>query len=270
MTAVLTTSAPVGAARVGALPVPVVLGLQEGRRIVVHPVTLLGLALLAFTTAQDPGGGARWAFDVATVAPIFFCGVFVYFSAHLVASRDRRARSGELLAALPAPASTRVAALCVAAFVPALACAALVIAFFGYCTARGLYVEPPSVWHLSQGPLTVLGGALLGTMVARLAPVPGVALVVMVAMFAANGWLSERDDVQLLGTLVSWPVWDEGEGWHGVQPGSAAWHAAYLASLCAMAATGAFLRETRNRLRVLCVGAVCTASAVVTGLLQLP
>jgi hypothetical protein len=42
---------------------------------------------------------------------------------------------------------------------------------------------------------------------------------------------------------------------------------AYLAALCGMAGTGAFLRES-VRLRVL--AAVVTAAAVVTGLLQLP
>lgn len=254
----------------GPQPVPVALGLQEGRRILLHPLSLLGLALLALVTLGNGRVGARGAYDLVTVAPTVFCGVFVYFAAHAVASRDRRAHSGELLGALSAPSTARVAGLCLGALVPALASAAYVLAVHGYSTANGVYVEAPTPWHLAQGPLTVLGGALLGTMVARLVTVPGAALVVMIAMVAANSWVSERDGLQVLGTYMSWPVWEQGEGWHGLQPGSAAWHAGYLASLCAMAASGAFLREARHRFGVLCVGGACTAAAVVTGLLQLP
>jgi hypothetical protein len=254
-----------------ALPVPVVLGLQEGRRILLHPISLLGLVLLMAAAISEGGQlGPRGAFEITTALPVFFSGVFTYFAAHLVASRDRRAHSGELLAAVPAPRTSRVAGLCVAALVPALFCAAYVLALHSYFAATGTYVDAPSAWHLAHGPLTVLGGALLGTMVARLAIVPGAALLVMIAMVAANGWLNSREDIQTLATFVSWPVWDEGDGWHGVQPGSAAWHAVYLAALCAMAATGAFLREARNRFRVLCIGGVFTAAAAAAGVLQLP
>ncbi len=252
-------------------PVPVVLGLQEGRRILLHPISLLGLVLLVTAVVTDGNDiGPRGAFEITTAMPVFFSGVFTYFAAHLVASRDRRADSGELLAAVPAPGTARVAGLCVAALVPALFCAAYVLAMHAWFTASSTYVDAPSGWHLTQGPLTVLGGALLGAMVARLAFIPGTALLVMIAMVAVNGFLSDRGDIQTLATFMSWPVWDEGEGWHGLQAGSAAWHAVYLTALCAMAATGAFLREARNRFRVLCLGGAFTAAAVAAGLLQLP
>ncbi len=55
-----------------------------------------------------------------------------------------------------------------------------------------------------------------------------------------------------------------------LNPGSPAWHSAYLLALCAMAARGAFLREAARPRRVLAVCAACTAVAVVTGVLQLP
>jgi hypothetical protein len=101
---------------------------------------------------------------------------------------------------------------------------------------------------------------------------PGVALLVMIAMVAVNVWLNNRPEtLQPLATFVPWPRWVSGEhAWAGFHPGSPAWHVAYLASLCAMAATGAFLREARDRFRVLCVGGLCTTAAVVTGILQLP
>jgi hypothetical protein len=254
-----------------ALPVALVLGMREGRRIVLHPLFLAGLALFAvalYTTAH--GRGARGAFELVTDVPTFFHGVLTYFAAHLVASRDRRAHSGELLAAAPTPASGRVAALCVAALVPAAVCAGYVLTLHAWNLARDVYVVAPSAWHLAHGPLTLLGAALLGTMVARLTAVPGAPLLVMVAMVAACMWLDERPLLQTLSPFTTWPVWAADEAWAGLHPGSAPWHVGYLASLCAMAATGAFLREAHHRLRVLGIGGVCTAAAVVTGLLQLP
>ena len=254
------------------LPAPVVLGLQEGRRVLLHPLSLAGIALMAVVTVDQRANGPREAFEMVTTLPTWFQGVFTYFAAHLVATRDRRARSGELLAALPVPAAGRTWALLVAALVPAAASTAWVLAVDAANEAQGLYVVPPDGWHLAQGPLTVLGACLLATMVARVTAVPGVALLVMVVMVLADAWLNSHPlTLQPLATFVPWPVWgDPGSGWIGLHPGSPAWHDAYLLSLCAMAAAGAFLREARRRWLVLLAGGAATASAVVTGLLQLP
>jgi hypothetical protein len=253
------------------VPLPVVLGLSEGRRIVQHPISLAGLALLTVLAVVVGDNGSRDAFDVVSNGPTFFYGVFTYFAAHLVASRDERADSGELLAATPAPATARVAGLCVGALVPAAVCAAFVAVVHGLNLARELYVVSPDVWQLAQGPLTVLGGALLGVMVARLTRVPGVGLLVMVAMVLFNAWISEHDAlVQPLGTYVTWATWAPHPEWVGMQPGSPAWHVAYLTVLCAMAACGSFLREASRPGRVLALGAVLTALAVVPAVAQLP
>lgn len=261
--------APSAAAR--SLPVPVALGMQEGLRIVRHPLSLLGLALLLLFIGLEHDDGPRDAFEVITSGPTFFLGVFVFFAAHLVASRDRRVDSTELLAASPVADAGRVAGLCVAALVPALLSLALVASVDVYNSARGAYEVAPSLFHLVQGPLTVLGGALLGIMVARLVWVPGAPLLVMVAMVVANSWLSSQPaTLQPLATYVPWAVWSDDAGWAGLHPGSPAWHAGYLAALCAMAATGAFLREAVNTRRVLLIGAGFSAVAVAAGLLQLP
>ena len=253
------------------LPVPVVLGLQEGRRIALHPVALTGLSLNVVTYVAITDNGPRDAFELLSTGPTWFFGVFTYFAAHLVASRDRRAHSGELLAPSPSPEAVRTAALCLGALVPALVCTAFVVVGHLLNLARDLYVVTPSVWHLAQAPLSVLGGALLGIMVARLSAVPGVALLVMVAMVAWNVWVSNRpDDLAPLGTYVSWAAWGPGTDWAGLQPGSPAWHDVYLAALCAMAATGAFLRDATRKLPVLALGSVLTALAVAAGAAALP
>lgn len=262
MTAVAVASPP---ARV-----PLALGLQEGRRIVLHPLALLGLLLTVLPIIVVADNGPREAFEVFLIGPGSYYGVFVYFAAWSVASRDRRAHSGELLAAAPATGSSRVAGLCLAALAPATVCLLLVLATHAVQSARDLYVVAPGPGHLAQPVATVLGGALLGVMVARLTRVPGAALLVMIAMVAADVWLSSLENGALLGTFMTWTVYAPGPEWTSLHPGSPGWHSAYLLALCAMAATGAFLREAADRRRVLLVGAGCTVLAVLTGLAQLP
>lgn len=267
----MTTAVLAARPAAGALPLSVVLGLQEGARIVRHPIALLGLLYTAVTVLVVGDNGPRDAFDVLSVGPTFSYGVLVYFAAHLVATRDRRACTTELLSATPAPVTHRVAGLCVAALLPAAVCAGFVAGVHVMQTARDLYVVAPGVWHLVQAPLTVLGGALLGIMVSRWTTLPGAALLVMVAMVAANVRISNAGgSLGPLGTQVSWAVWGDGREWVGLHPGSPAWHAGYLAALCAMAATGAFLRAATHTWRVLAIGAGFSAVAVVTGVLQLP
>jgi hypothetical protein len=252
------------------VPVPVVLGMQEGMRILRHPISLVGAAVMIIFMLTVGDNGPGDAFGALSTGPTFF-GVFTYFAANLVASRDRRAHTGELLTATPAPRPARVAALCVGALVPTLAAVLFVVVVHAMHHARGLYEVAPGFFHLVQGPLAVLGAALLGIMVARLAGVPGAALLVMVAMFAWNIWTSnDPGNAGLLGTAMSWVVYSPNPGWHGLYPGSPGWHDAYLLGLCAMAATGAFLREAAKPRRVLALGTLLTALTAVPAYLQLP
>lgn len=246
----------------------------EAWRIVTHPVALAGLALnvaLIVTVGSEPG---RSSFSAVSTGSTFYSGVFTCFAANLVATRERRSRAGELLAPLPAGPHARTLALCLAALGPALLNAALVATTFAAFTARELFLVSPSFWHVAQGPLTVLGGALLGVMVGRWAPYPGAALAVMVAMIAFNVVVSSSpEQYRPLGTEVSWARWGpehESDGWYGYYPGSVAWHDAYLLGLCAMAAVGALLRTAPSRLPLLTLGALATAATAVAGWTQLP
>jgi hypothetical protein len=93
----------------------------------------------------------------------------------------------------------------------------------------------------------------------------------MIAMVLYNAWISEHDAlVQPLGTYVTWATWAAHPDRAGMEPGSPPWHVAYLLALCAMAACGAFLRDTDRPWRVLGLGAVLTAMAVVPAVAQLP
>ena len=256
--------------RPGPWALPLTLGLQEGRRIVLHPLALAGLVLTVLPMVVVGDDGPRDAFDVLVVGPNSYYGVLVYFAAWSVASRDRRSHTRELLAATPVLATGRVAGLCVGALAPAAVCAAVVLSIHAMQSLRDLYVVAPEPGHLAQPVVTVLGGALLGIMVARLTRLPGAPVLVMIAMIAVDVWLSTVDDGALLGTFMTWTVYSPGPGWTRLWPGSAGWHAVYLLCLCAMAASGAFLRDAADRWRVLAVGAACTAAAVGSGLQQLP
>ena len=263
---------PGGFSPVPSLRVAAALAVPEAWRIVRHPVALVGLTLHLVVFASLADNGPRDAFDVNSTGSTFFYGVFVYFAVNLVASRTRREGSRELLAPLAAGKHERTLALCLASLGPTLLNIVITAAGYLMLELRGLFEVQPTFWHLAQGPLTVLGAALLGVMVARWAPYPGMALVVMVAMFAGNIWLSNdgNGDGGLLGTYMAWAVYGPGTAWYGLYPGSPAWHVAYLASLCAMAAAGALLRTTPHRWRVLSLGAVATACAVAAGWAQLP
>jgi len=256
---------------VASLAVAAQLAGPEAWRIVRHPIALAGLGLHFLIFAAIADNGPRDAFEVLSTGSTFFYGVFTYFAANHVATRTRRSGSAELLAPLPAGEHERTLGLCLAALGPMLLNCLGNGAGYLVLEARGLFEVHPTFWHVAQGPATVLGAGLLGVMVARWAPYPGAALVVMVGMFAWNIWTSnDGADGGLLGTYVSWAVYGPGNAWYGVHPGSPAWHVAYLVALCAMAAAGAVLRTTPHRWRVLALGAAATACAVAAGWAQLP
>lgn len=251
-------------------PVAVALGRTEAWRIVRHPVALVGFALGALMLAVVGTNSPVDAFGAPTTGPTFFFGAFTYFAANLVTTRDRRADGEEVLAPVATDRLARTMATVLGALGPALLAAGLVVVAVGAYDALGLFEVRPGFWHLAQGPLSVLGGGLLGIMVGRWAPYPGVALLVMVAMVAWNLVTSSIESWGPLGTSVSWERYTDDGSWAGLYPGSPFWHDVYLAALCGMAAAGALLRDVANRLPLLAVGALLTASAALAGWAALP
>ncbi len=251
-------------------PVAVALGRVEAWRIVRHPVALVGMtqgALMIGLVGNDSPVGA---FDAPTTGPTYFLGVFTYFAANLVTTRDRRADSEQMLAPAPADRLTRTIGTALAAFGPALVAAVgIALAVVAY-DMLGFFEVRPGFWHLAQGPVSVLGGALLGIMVGRWAPWPGGALLVMVAMVAWNVVTANSEGWGPVGTYVSWARYTDDGSWGGLYPGSPVWHVVYLTALCAMAAVGTVLRDVPHRLPWLAAGALLTVSAVASGWAALP
>lgn len=272
MTDVLGSTDTVVAVPTRRLPVPVALARSQAPRLARHPILLVALAYLALVLALDVDSGPRSAFTLLTDVPTLLLGPCVFFAANLLASRERRRGNEEWLDSMPAPAAARTRAAQLAVLGPLAVATGLVAVGFVVGTATRQFVTAPTVLEMLSGLLPLLGAGLLGVMVARWLPWPGMAALVMVALVAVHLRLDEGEG-ELLGAYVEWAAWPASgnpSAWAGLVPGSRAWHVTYLLALCAMAATGAQLGHARRRLPVLVVGGLFTLLAAVAGWAQLP
>jgi hypothetical protein len=252
-----------------------VLGRVEGRRLLMHPVMLVGFGFWLVMTISSQLAGTlvvqRWESVTSTIS--FFPGVLAILAAHMVTSRDRRAGSLDLLGATPSRAQERVLGLCVAALGPALVAWGLTLGLVAwYAVGDGLPVTP-SIWHVSQGALTVLGGSLLGIMLGVWLPSRATPVIAMVAVVGVNVWLSLLDHPgPLFGPMVSWADWGpyDGSVWVRLLSGSAGGHVLYLLGLCGLAASAAFIRVADRRGFALGCGLVSLTTTIIGGLAQLP
>ncbi len=268
------TRSPMATAAPVASVVPV-LARQEARRLVRHPFMLFGFALFIATTGGSliADTSATTAFSLVDSFPSFYPGVFTILAGGLVASRDHRAGSHELVAPLPGRAFERVLALCVASVAPALLTLGLILLLHAAYVLQGVYVETPNVWHLTQGPVTVLGGCLFGIMVGTWTPTRSAVLFALVLMVAANLWVNGDEGPQnLFGLSIGWGEWGSPDGrvWGGLAPGSPMGHVFYLLGLCGMAASAALLRVADRRTPVIVAGFLSVVVAVTGGIGQLP
>ncbi len=247
---------------------------SEAGRLLRHPVMLVGFALWVAVTADSLLDEIMvvQAFELVTGSTSFFPGVPAVLAAHMVATRDVRAGTVELLTSAPVRAEARVRALLLASFVPAAVALLLNAAVTVTLLLRDEFVQVPSVWHVAQGPLTVLAACLLGTMIGVWAPSPVAPVVSMVTLVAAHVAIAERDSAQLFGPAVFWSDWGifDGSVWVGLVPGSASWHLVYVAGLCALAAAGAMVRVAARRGPVVALGLAAMVVTAVAGIAQLP
>jgi hypothetical protein len=255
----------------------VVLALSEARRLLRHPLTVLGFALylvLAGVTLFDDQG-PRSAFETVAMMPTFYPGVLLVLAGTLLATRDRRAGSTEVLGPLPGRAEERVLAASLAALAPAaLALVGASAVHVGYL-ALDRYAHTdgavPGAWHLVSGPVTLVGAVLLGLMLGVWFPSRVAGLVGLVAIVVANLWVSGRSDLELLGPALGWARWGlYADDWAGVVAGSPALHVLYLLGLCGMAGAAAWVRVADRRTPAVVVGLVATVTAVGAGIGQFP
>lgn len=249
------------------------LALVEARRLLLHPVMAGGFAIWLLAVGQSlvAGNHVVGVFETVSGGLSFWPGVPAIVAAHMVATRDRRAGSLDLLDTLPGRAQERVRALCLASLAPALLGLVLNASLAGWYLARGEFGQTPEVWHVLQSPVTVLGACLLGIMLGVWAPNLLAPVVAMVGLVAFNLYVSERDPERLFGPAMFWADWGpyDGSVWVGLHAGSAFGHVLYLLGLCGLAAAAALLRVSRSR-GTWAFAWAALALTVVGGWVQLP
>ena len=99
-----------------------VLGLTrvEGRRLITHPVILVGPGLVLLIGARSP---EAFQFLFLSGLGYFAIGIGTFVAANLCASRSRRDRTEELLSSLPLRAADRTAAQLLSVAFPVAAAA---------------------------------------------------------------------------------------------------------------------------------------------------
>ena len=265
------------AVAVDARPVRVVvpvLARGEALRMLLHPVTLVGVGLWAFTASTLWWGDPPRPLDVfeAVGSQLSWVpGVLMILVGYLVATREHRAGTLDVLGSLPSQEPERVRALCLAALVPGVVALVLNLGLTLLLLQQDMFAENPTVPQVLQAPSTVVGATLLGVMVAVWAPVAFAPALTVVAMVGAHIALGSSSVASLFGPAVFWAKWGitEGQLWHGFIGGSHWWHLAYVAGLCGMAAAGALVRSSRTR-PVLAGGLTALVLAVLASVLQLP
>jgi hypothetical protein len=272
----MSASLPLPGRLVAARPVRALvpaLARQEARRLLLHPLTLIGFAvfLVIATTTVFQDQGPRPAYETTNMGLTFFPGLLLVLAANLVATRDRRADSEELLAPLPGRAEERLLAQALASLAPAATGLVGVLALHAWYVADERYVESPTPWHLVAGPVTLVGACLFGLMLGVWLPVRAAGVIGLVALVVVNVWLDNTADHRLLGAATSWARWGlYTEDWAGVVAGSPPLHVGYLLSLCAMALAAAWVRVADRRAPSVVLGLVALGSAVACGIAQLP
>jgi hypothetical protein len=250
------------------------LALGEARRLVLHPVMVLtfGFTVVASLISSVQGLTVVQAYETVTASLSFFPGIPAVLVAHMVVTRDRRAGTVDLLSAAPARTEERVWALGLASLVPAAICLVFNAALVALLVVTDQFAQIPTVWHVLQAPLTVLGACLLGTMVGVWAPALVAPVVTMVALVVFHLAVAEGTPGMLFGAAMFWVDWGpfDGSVWVGLHPGSPAWHQLYLLGLCGMALAGAVVRVAERRTVAVVLGLVSVALAVAAGLAQLP
>ena len=241
----------------------------EARRLLTHPILLMGAALSAFAIAfsvQREGQLQSFLLMGLAILPLAL-GTFV--AANQAALRSRRDRAEELLDTLPQDARTRTGAqlLAVLAALP-IAFALLAAAYLLFGAADGLVISAvgarrePAVVELLQGPLLVLALGALGVLLGRIAPVTPLALVLVVAVVFIEvplaAWTPDtqwRWVVPLVNNMIAVP-----DGWTQCEPRmnrdcgiverfdtvAMAWHLLALAVVTAAASAAALAAGRRD------------------------
>lgn len=246
---------------------------REVRGLMTHPLVLLGIVLVAVagTGSRPPDAGLQTG-----IVP----GVFGLLCLVATAGRTRAAdRLRRAAGEPPVPERTQTLAIAVACLAPT----AVALVWWAWRWYQLVAHPPTGAWdfadagtrfvltyQLGQGPLAVLGGALLGLAVGRWFPRAGVTSLVVVAVVAVcivlQGNFAALRTVHVLAPWTHWigPFgWDTGTSTILLLPGSPGWWAVYLACLSGLALVVALGHDVEARGPVLRAWGVVLALAAV-------
>lgn len=227
---------------------PFAVAVQEGRRLLVSPVILIGLAFVAmgsamFLSALFADRPGTWIDDGWTLhIGLFVMGLFVMVATNRAALRDRREHTVEQHTPLPVSPAARTSGLLLAAVGPALLGGVLMVASIIVAGTRLAVPALEPILSVQRIVVLVMFGAL-GVALAAWAPNPFFAPLVAFALFAAS-----PPEVP--------------EPWHVIFPHTvletaylSIWHIAFLLGLTGLFAALAVARTSRWRPSVSAIGA---------------
>jgi hypothetical protein len=250
------------------VPVPLALAGFDVRRLGPRLITVLVALLIARALLSGRPQHAETGVNQSVGFYWAMLGLVVLLLVATVGGRDR---AQEVLAALPSEGRTRVRGWVVTLLLVALVVYALSALRLSRLTGGSYDALLPDAWELAQPALMVLGGGLFGLLLARLLPIWLAAPVAVVVVVAWVGILGSSDSWPMLAPLVEWVQYDEGNpGTRVLEPGSFAWHNAYLAGLCGLGVVAAMLREPGSRRGLVLAGSALTAATVTAAVLALP
>jgi hypothetical protein len=249
------------------VPVPVALAGVEARRLVFR-VTSLGVLLIV--ARLFPPTFVRSPYDGVNALVGFRWAVFGLVVLALVAATSGRDRGQELLDALPRGGRSRVLSWSVLLIGAAVVEYGLLLVL-RYGPASPPYVALlPNAWELAQGPLMLVGGGLLGLLGARFMPSwVATPVCVVLSVVWVGSFTGPVTSTRMVTPLVEWIQYHE-DARIIVEPGSFAWHNAYLLGLCGLGLLAALLREPGPRRGLLSGGAGIVAATALAGALALP
>lgn len=244
----------------------------EGRRMLTHPLFVLGMALavglslLSLRAAGIDSGGNR-LFVLAGGCFSSFGAIWMFLATCLAASRERRDSAEDLYAAAPVTAALRTQAaimsLAWAGLAASVLTAVMTVVLAGVDGVVVIEGEPYALrpLELAQGPLYLMMvgafGVLVGSWARRTYPAALGALVLFLPPAVWLPWIVFGE----VGPQVGPIVW--------LDDASLGWHLPGLAGLAALAIAGALARHDR-RPRVALLAIVGLAAAVAGVVLGTP
>lgn len=253
-----------------ALPIAARIGFVEARRMVLGPLTAIGLGVSGLLALAVSSEGESFAYLLLMGAGVLPLALTTLLAANLAALRARRDGADELFGSLPGPAIARHAGIALALLAAAgLGLLLVLVEATAFGAWDGLAVNlhgqtaTPTVADLAQAPALVLACGALGLALGRWVPALAAAPVAVVAILAVSvplvSWGSEGRLRWLFppvssastpgSSLWGWPCNVDQPGWCApvveFHTTTLAWHAVYLVALAGLAVGVALLRDRR-------------------------